>query len=257
MFGGHGVSLPRPARLRHETWPKSDRPDFGWGGETSRHRLVIDLESDRGAVVINFTLSQLLMRLCAVVLVATVQGFAIAAAARALGDKGPQHDGRLSLDPLRHIDLIGGAVALIFAAGWGRWVAVDPRVLRRGRFDLLLVAVAGFVALVLGILALRFARPFLLPWLPDTAAATAFALIQTIIEVGLASALLGLLPLPPLAGGHLLVALAPKLRERLAGRELFLGLIVAALVATGGLAGALDPALRQLMIWVLGEDVGL
>jgi hypothetical protein len=207
--------------------------------------------------VINFTLSQLLMRLCAVVLVATLQGFAVAAAARALGDAGPKHDGRLSLDPLRHVDLIGGAVALIFAVGWGRWVAIDPRALRHGRVDLLLVALGGFGAVVLGVLVLRFARPFLLPWLPDTAAATAFALIQTIIEVGLASALIGLLPLPPLAGGHLLVAAAPKLRERLAGRELVLGLIVGALVATGALAGALDPALRLLMGMVLGEDVGM
>jgi Zn-dependent protease len=207
--------------------------------------------------LINFTLSQLLMRLCAVVLVATLQGFAIAAAARALGDAGPKHDGRLSLDPLRHVDLIGGAVALIFAVGWWRWVPVDPRALRHGRVDLPVVALAGFAAVVLGVLALRFARPFLLPWLPDTAAATAFALIQTIIEVGLASALIGLLPLPPLAGGHVLVAAVPKLRERLAGRELFLGLIVAALIATGAVAGALDPALRFLMILVLGEDVGL
>jgi Zn-dependent protease len=207
--------------------------------------------------VINFTLSQLLMRLCAVVLVATMQGFAIAAAARALGDAGPEHDGRLSIDPLRHVDLIGGAVGLIFAVGWARWVAIDPRALRHGRFDLLLVVIAGFAAVVLGVLALRFARPFLLPWLPDTAAATAFALIQTIIEVGLASALLGLLPQPPLVGGHLLVALAPKLRERVPGSELFLGLIVAAVVATGAVAGMLDPALRFLMGLVLGEDVGV
>ena len=207
--------------------------------------------------MINFTLSQLLMRLCAVLLVATVQGFAIAAAARALGDDGPKHDGRLSIDPLRHLDLIGGAVGLIFAVGWARWVAIDPRALRHGRFDLLLVVIAGFAAVVLGVLALRFARPFLLPWLPDTAAATAFALIQTIIEVGLASALLGLLPLPPLAQfrhhGHQHMSA----RERLAGRELVLGFIVAALVATGALAGVLDPALRLLMIWALGEDVGL
>jgi Zn-dependent protease len=207
--------------------------------------------------VINFTLSQLLMRLCAVLLVSTLQGLAIAVAASALGDAGPKHDGRLTLDPLRHVDLIGGAVALIFAVGWARWVAIDPRALRHRHFDLLLVVGAGFAAVVLGVLALRFARPFLLLLLPDTAAATAFALIQTIIEVGLASALLGLLPLPPLVGGHLLVAVVPKVRERLPGSELFLGLVVAALVATGAVAGALDPALRILTILVLGEDVGM
>jgi Zn-dependent protease len=206
--------------------------------------------------VINFTLSQLLMRLCAVLLVSAVQGVAIAASAGALGDAGPRHDGRLTIDPLRHVDFIGGAVALIFAVGWSRWVAVDPRALRHGRLDLPLVAFAGFAAVVLAVAALRLGRPFLLLLLPDTAAATAFALIQTIIEVGLASALLGLLPMPPLAGGHVLVAVVPKLRERLSGAELILGLIAAALVATGAVAGVLDPALRLLMMFVLGEDVG-
>jgi Zn-dependent protease len=207
--------------------------------------------------VIDFTLSQLLMRACAVLLVSALQGFALAATAGALGDAGPKHDGRLTIDPLRHVDMLGGAVALILAVGWGKWVAIDPQKLRHGRLDLLLVVGAGFAAVVLGVLVLRLARPFLLPLLPDTAAATAFALIQTIIELGLWFALLSLLPLPPLMGGHLLVAVVPKLRERLAGVELFLGLILAALVASGLVMGALDPAFRFLMSMVLGEDVGM
>ena len=208
--------------------------------------------------MIDFTLSQLLMRICAVLAVSTVQGFAMAATAGVLGDAGPRHDGRLSIDPLRHVDLLGGAVALIFAVGWGRWMAIDPRALRHGRLDLPLVVVAGFAAILLGVLVLRFARPFLLPLLPDTAAATAFALIQTIIELGLWSALLGLLPLPPLAGGHLLIAAMPRLRERLRGMQLlFLGLIVAALVATGSVTRVLDPAFRFLTGIVLGENVGM
>jgi Zn-dependent protease len=207
--------------------------------------------------VIDFTLSQLLMRACAVLLVSTLQGWAMAIAAGALGDAGPKHDGRRTIDPLRHVDLLGGAVALIFSIGWARWVAIDPRELRHGRFDLLLVVGAGFAAIVLGVLGLRFARPLLLPLLPDTAAATAFALIQTIIELGLWFALLGLLPLPPLAGGHLLVAVMPKLRERLPGLQLFLGLILAALVASGVVTRGLDPAFRILMGIVLGEGVGM
>jgi Zn-dependent protease len=207
--------------------------------------------------VINFTLSQLLMRICAVLLISSLQGFAISATAVALGDQGPKHDGRLTINPLRHVDLLGGAVALIFSIGWGRWVAIDPRALRHGRFDLLLVVFADFAAIVLGVLALRFARPFLLLLLPDAAAATTFVLIQTIIELGLWFALLGLLPLPPLAGGHLLVAVMPKLHERLPGIQLFLGLILAALVVTGAVTGALDPVFRFLMTLVLGEDVGM
>jgi len=205
--------------------------------------------------VIDFTLSQLVMRACAVLLISTVHGFAMAAAAGALGDAGPRHDGRLSIDPLRHLDLLGGAVALMFYIGWAKWVAIDPRALRHGRLDLLLVIGVGFAAIVLGVLLLKFGRPFLLPLLPDTAAATAFALIQTIIEVGLWFALFGLLPLPPLAGGHLLVAVMPKLRDRLPRVEVFCGLFLAGLVATGWVTGALAPTFQSLLEFVLGEDV--
>ena len=174
-----------------------------------------------------------------------------------LGDAGPRHDGRLTIDPLRQVDLLGGLVGMIFSVGWGRWVAIDPRALRHGRLDLLLVVVAGFAAIVLGVLALRFGRPLLLPLLPDTAAATAFTLIQSIIELGLWFALFGLLPLPPLAGGHLLVALAPRLRERLPGIPLFLGLVLAAVVATGAVTSVLDPAYRVLFSLVMGEAAGI
>jgi Zn-dependent protease len=207
--------------------------------------------------VIDFTLSQLLMRVCAVLVVSTLQGWALAAAAGALGDAGPKQDGRLRIDPTHHIDLLGGVVGLIFAVGWSRWVAIDPQKLRHGRFDLIFVVVAGFAAVLLGVEALRFARPFVLLLLPDTAAAAGFALIQTIIEVSLWFALLGLLPLPPLPGGHLLVGVMPKLLDWLPRIQLFLGLILAGLVSTGWVTQALDPAFRLLMRFVLGEEVGM
>jgi len=207
--------------------------------------------------VIDLTLSQLLMRACAVLVVSSLQGFATAAAAGALGDAGPRHDGRLTLDPLRQVDLLGGLVGMIFVAGWGRWLAIDPRALRHGGRDLALVVGAGFAAIMVGVLALRFGRPLLLPLLPDTAAALAFTLMQTTIELGLWFALFGLLPLPPLAGGHLLIAAWPQLRERLAGVQLFLGLVLAALVASGVATSVLEPAYRLLYGLVMGEAAGI
>jgi Zn-dependent protease len=207
--------------------------------------------------VIDFTLSQLVMRLAAALLASTLQGFAIAAAAVALGDPGPRSDGRRTINPLAHVDLIGGAMALIFAAGWAKWVAIDPRALRHGHLDLLLVVAAGFLAIVAGVEVLRWGRPFLLPLLPDTAAAASFALIQTTIEVALAFALFSLLPVPPLAGGHLLLAVAPGLRDRWPRLPLVLGLILAAAMFTGAVSHVLDPAVRLLVAFVLGEDVGM
>lgn len=205
--------------------------------------------------MIDFTLSQLVMRIAAALLASALQGFAIAAVAVVLGDAGPRRDGRLSINPLAHVDLIGGAMALIFAAGWAKWVAIDPRALRHGRLDLLIVVAAGFLGIVAGVEVLRWGRPFLLQLLPDTAAAATFALIQTMIEVALAFALLNLLPVPPLAGGHLLLAAAPALRDRWPRLPLVLGLILAAAMLTGAVSHVLDPAVRALVTLVLGEEV--
>jgi len=207
--------------------------------------------------VIDFTLSQLVMRIAATLFASSLQGFAIAAAAIALGDAGPRREGRLTLNPLAHVDAIGGAAALIFAAGWGRWVAIDPRALRHGRIDLLLVVAAGFLGVVAGAEVLRWGRPFLLLLLPDTAAAAAFALIQVTIEIALAFALLGLLPVPPLVGGHLLLAAVPGLCDRWPRLPLVLGIVLAAVMFTGAVSHVLDPAVRFAVAIVLGEDVGM
>jgi Zn-dependent protease len=191
--------------------------------------------------VIDLTLSQLIMRLCAVLFVSTLQGAAMAAAACALGDQGPRHDDRLTLNPLRQVDLLGGLVALVFSIGWAKWIAIDPRKLRHGRIELALVVIAGLAAIVLGVLGLRLIRPLLLPLLSDTAAATTFELIRTTIELGIWFVVLGLVPIPPLPGGQLVVALVPALGDRLRQVQPFLGLILAALIATGVVTRVLDP----------------
>jgi Zn-dependent protease len=205
--------------------------------------------------LIDFTLSQLVMRVGAVLFVSTLHGCALSAAACALGDQGPRHDGRLTIDPLRQADALGGVVAVIFSVGWARWVAIDPRELRHGRIDLVLVVIAGAAALVLGAVLLRFARPLLLPLLPDTAASTAFVLVQTMIDFCLWFALFGILPVPPLAGGHLLIAVMPKLRERIPRVQLLLGLMLAVLAAAGVATRALDPVFQLLSSLVMGEVV--
>jgi len=183
--------------------------------------------------LIDFTLSQMVMRGCALLFIASLQGFALAASACALGDQGPRQDGRLTLNPLVHLDGLGALLALIFSVGWAKWVVIDPRKLRHGPIDLGLVVIAGLAAIWLGLRALRLIRPLLLPLLPDTAAASTFALVQTTVVVGARLAALSLLPVPPLAGGQLLVALFPRLRAVLPRVEIALGVILGALIVTG------------------------
>jgi Zn-dependent protease len=184
--------------------------------------------------LIDFTLQQLLFRLCAFVVVAAVHGAAIAAAACALGDQGPRHDGRLRFNPLVHLDLLGTVSGVLFSVGWAKPVAVDPTELRFGRAGLLLVVMAGMLATVLTAVALVLLRPLILPLLPDTASQVTYAIIEAIGQLSLWFVLFNLGPVPPLTGAHFVTAIVPGLREKVQRTRLY-GAIVLTLVAASGL----------------------
>jgi len=178
--------------------------------------------------MMDLTLQQLALRIMAFVFVATVHGAAVAAAAVIMGDHGPRHDGRLSINPLAHLDVVGTISGVLWPAGWIRPVVIDPAALRTGRIGLLVVVAAGFAATIAGAVALRLARPFILPLLPDTASSTVFALIEFVIGYSAVFALLNILPLPPLTGAHLLVAAAPACRKASIRIAPYAGIVLAA-----------------------------
>jgi Zn-dependent protease len=202
--------------------------------------------------LIDYTLQQFVLRLLAMVFVAAVHGFAVAGTACALGDPGPRHDGRLTANPLPHLDVLG-TLSGVFSVGWIRPIAIDPALLRFGRAGLVLVVIAGAAATLASVAILRMVRPHLLPLLPDTTSALAFAVIETIGEVSLWFALVNVLPLPLLTGAHLVVAIVPGAREGVRRVQPYAAVALAALAVTGLAARALAPAYSVLARVVLGE----
>ena len=194
-----------------------------------------------------------MLRLCALVFIAGVHGAAVAGTAVAMGDAGPRHDGRLSLNPFAHLDILGSISAVLLSVGWIKPIAIDPAGLRVGRVGLVLVVIVGAAATLLSALALRLARPMLLPLLPDTASSVVFALIETTGQLSLWFALLNLLPVPCLTGGHLLTAVAPQWRNVFWRSKLVAAVLLALLAATGSVTGLLAPAYRMLAGPILGE----
>ncbi len=203
--------------------------------------------------MIDVTLQQLVLRFIAYVFIAAIHGLAVAAAACALGDPGPGYDGRLRLNPLVHLDVVGTASGVLFMVGWIRPIAIDPSHLRLGRFGLILIVMAGVAATLLSVVALRFGRPLVLPLLPDTASATAFALIEIIGELSLWFGLFNLLPLPPLSGAHVVTAARPAWRKAIQEIQPYAGLGLAVVAFTGVFARILGPGYRILGGVVLGE----
>jgi Zn-dependent protease len=199
----------------------------------------------------DFTLQQIVLRFFAMLLIVSVHGIVVAATAQMLGDPGPRYDGRLKLNPLAHIDLLGFASGVLFSIGWIKPIAIDPGALRIGRIGLVAVVAAAALGVLIFVEALQLVRPFVLPILDDTTSTLVFALIETIGQLGIWFALVNLLPLPPFTGSHLLAALIPKTGELTPRFHIYFALLLLALAATGIITRVLDPAHRVIADLVL------
>lgn len=158
----------------------------------------------------------LILTLLAFVLAIDVHEFSHALIARREGDVTAQQLGRLSLNPLRHLDPLGSVLLLImvtagFGIGWGKPVPVNPANLRRGRHSMALVSVAGVVANLLTAMGCGL----LLRWTTQQVAGDAlgrglqqFLITLAVISVGLA--VFNLIPLAPLDGFNIVVNVLPS-----------------------------------------------
>jgi Zn-dependent protease len=155
-----------------------------------------------------------LMNLAIVIPVAiaslTLHELAHAATADALGDPTPREHGRLSFNPMVHMDPMGTFLLVIssmagFGIGWARPVPVKVHLLRWERFGNFLVSAAGpltnFALAALAIFALK-ALP------PMSYGGTMWLYIAAALNVSLG--VFNLLPIPPLDGGHVMESVLPR-----------------------------------------------
>jgi Zn-dependent protease len=170
--------------------------------------------------------------------------------ARLFGDNTAYVAGRVTLNPLKHIDPIGTVVVPLvmvalsgFMFGWAKPVPVDFRQLRRPKRDMIWVAGAGpGVNLLMAVLWLLFAKALVV-----LGAQEAFFLMMADagIKVNLMLMALNLLPLPPLDGGRILVGILPnRLAWQVARIEPYGFIILLVLLFTNTLGFFVQPFLR-------------
>lgn len=187
----------------------------------------------------------------------TVHEAAHGYAARYLGDDTAARLGRLSFNPLRHIDPIGTVLLPIatfflsgFIFGWAKPVPVDARKLRNPRRDMAWVSLAGpgsnLVMAIFWGLMMALAQ-FLADKGVGTVAVPLALMGQAGVFINLLLMLLNLVPIPPLDGGRILVSLLPPpLGAQLARIEPFGLLILILLLVTGVLWAFLGPLLHAM-----------
>ncbi|MBA3756202.1 MAG: site-2 protease family protein [Nitrosomonas sp.] len=189
--------------------------------------------------------------------------------AKRFGDFTAFNEGRISLNPIRHIDLVGTILVPLtlfvlskltigagFLFGWAKPVPVNFSNLRQPKRDMLWVAAAGPGANLL--MAFFWALMIKLAIvMPESSFAKPLALMGIAgIEINVILMVLNLLPLPPLDGGRMAVSLLPhRLAYQFSRIEPYGFMILLALLFSGVLGAVIGPAIiwsKQIIVSIFG-----
>lgn len=189
--------------------------------------------------------------LLSLIIAITVHEFSHAWMANRLGDPTAKRMGRLSLNPLHHLDPFGTIFLLLVGFGWGKPVMYNPDYLRRGKKDELEIALAGPISNI--ITAIIFALPYRIThYLHVDLSNNPFFIITAVItEINIILAVFNLLPIPPLDGSKIIfIFVSPETRiilERI-GPLVLMGLIFIIYILRLNIFGAI---LSPIVEWLL------
>lgn len=195
-------------------------------------------------------IAELLLTLPAVLWALSFHEFCHGWVAFKLGDKTAAAQGRLSLNPLDHLDPVGTLMLIFFRFGWAKPVPINSRYFKNPRRDIALVALAGaagnyLTAIVCGILINLFPRVFL-----GYSTITQFMVIMMYINIGLGT--FNLIPIPPLDGSKVLAVFLPVSKlNAYYFLERFGMFIILILAFTGVISAIMGPIIQSLFLLFL------
>jgi Zn-dependent protease len=178
--------------------------------------------------------------LIALVIGITFHEFSHALVADVLGDRRPRALGRVSLNPLRHIEPVGALMFVIAGFGWGRPVPVNVYALRQGERSMALVSAAG--PLANAVVATTVAIPLRLLAGVDTGDSVVTGALFWVVYLNFVLAIFNLVPIPPLDGYRFaLTFLPPRYAYRIQRYEQYGFLALIGLVILSAANSPIDP----------------
>ncbi len=212
-------------------------------------RLLDDFAADPIAALVSLATLCVSLALCV-----TVHEFSHAYAATRLGDDTALRLGRVSLNPIRHLDPLGSAMLLLAGFGWGKPVPVEPRYLRIGeRAGMAAVALAGPLSNIIAAVAVGVPLRFGL----TQPSGIALEILLTLLHWNLILAVFNLLPVAPLDGFKVaLGVLPPRAAAQFAKLEpygplLLLGVVGADFILRIGILSAIVSPPLDALRWVI------
>ncbi|MCA9866874.1 MAG: site-2 protease family protein [Anaerolineales bacterium] len=191
----------------------------------------------------------IIARIIVLLVAFTIHELAHAVTADYLGDPTPRRMGRITLNPLKHLDPFGTIMLIIAGFGWAKPVMVNPMNMRGNpRTSMAIVAIAGPLSnLVMAAIAAVFFRAGLVDtnslFLGNASSLSLANLLIQFLYINLALAFFNLIPVPPLDGSKILFAiLPPELGYRLRPLEQY-GFMILFLVVF------LVPQVLNFLVW--------
>lgn len=160
--------------------------------------------------MLNLSFSELLTIIPAILIGLTIHELSHSYVALLLGDDTPKRLGRLTLNPIKHIDPIGFILLLIAGFGWAKPVSINRENLKYPRRDDILISLAGPVSNLFFAIFLVILLKVVILVVPFRSAST-FDLILSVfisfLAINIVLAIFNLLPIPPLDGSHVILNL--------------------------------------------------
>lgn len=200
------------------------------------------------------SLEHILLSVPAILLAISFHELGHAFVAYKLGDVTQKYQGRLTLNPLAHLDPVGAIMLLLFRFGWAKPVLINSDYFKNRKQGILLVSAAGPMANV--ILAWIFYNllGFLPGLMPNLALMnTMFLFLSLNVQLNLGLAAFNLIPLPPLDGSKILAAFLPAhLEYKFLSWARYGPMILILLVISGGARLIFNPIYTVLLKFVVG-----